>query len=96
MARNRNYDLAGSRPDVGGRPRPGLIAASALGLALSLVTGFTALPAGAKPTTTTTKSHGTTTTTAAVHTPSQADKWLLKAIGAEAKIGSVRIDGKIQ
>ena len=29
-------------------------------------------------------------------TASPADTWLLKAIGAEAKIGSVRIDGKIQ
>jgi hypothetical protein len=66
--------------------------------ALALAAGVTALPAGAKSTTTTTKAgHGTTTsTTAAGHTPSQADKWLLKAIGAEAKIGSVRIDGKIQ
>lgn len=51
-------------------------------------------PAGAKSTTTTTKP--ATTTTAAGHTPSLADKWLLKAIGAEGKIGSVRIDGKIQ
>ena len=68
--------------------------------ALSLAAGVIAVPAGqagAKSTTTTTKAgHGTTTTTAAGHTTSPADKWLLKAIGAEAKIGSVRIDGKIQ
>jgi len=68
--------------------------------ALSLTAGV-ALPAGqaaAKSTTTTTKAgHGTsTTTTASGHTATQADKWLIKAIGAEAKIGSVRIDGKIQ
>jgi hypothetical protein len=65
--------------------------------ALSLAAGVTTLPAGAKSTTTTKAGHGTTTTTTAVgHTPSPADKWLLKAIGAEAKIGSVRIDGKIK
>lgn len=57
---------------------------------------LTAGQAGAKSTTTTTKAAHGTTTTAAGHTPSQADKWLLKAIGAESKIGSVRIDGKIK
>ena len=55
-----------------------------------------ASPAGAKSTTTTTKARHATTTTTAGHTPSQADKWLLKAIDAESKIGSVRIDGKIE
>ncbi|HSZ37537.1 MAG TPA: hypothetical protein VK773_10640 [Acidimicrobiales bacterium] len=65
--------------------------------AMSLAAGVGALPAAAKSTTTTTRAHGSTTTPAAAgHTPSQADAWLLKAIGAEAKIGSVRIDGKIQ
>jgi hypothetical protein len=69
---------------------------------VSLAAALTALsagrPAGAKATTTTTttKAAHTTTTTAAAHTPSQADKWLLKAIGAESKFGSVRIDGKIE
>ena len=69
--------------------------------ALSLAAGvvaLTAAQAGAKSTTTTTKAgQGTTTTTKATgHKTSPADQWLLKAIGAEAKIGSVRIDGKIQ
>ncbi|HEY2215254.1 MAG TPA: hypothetical protein VGH31_09380 [Acidimicrobiales bacterium] len=44
----------------------------------------------AKTTTTTT---APTTTTTSV---SQADTWLLKAIGAEAKLGSVRILGNVQ
>lgn len=73
---------------------------SALLAALALAAGVGALPAGAKSTSTTTKAahdaRTTTTTTAGGHTVSAADKWLLKAIGAEAKIGSVRIDGKIQ
>jgi hypothetical protein len=69
--------------------------------ALSLWVGLTAWPAGvagAKSTTTTTKAKAAhaTTTTATGKSPSAADKWLLKAIGAEAKIGSVRIDGKIE
>jgi hypothetical protein len=70
----------------------------AAALALALVAGVTALPAGGKSTTTTTKAAhaSTTTTTAGGHKVSQADKWLLKALGAEAKIGSVRIDGKIE
>ena len=76
---------------------------AALALAAAVAAG-PALPAGAKATTTTTKPHsttttkpaaGTTTTTAAGAHASPADEWLLKAIGAEGKIGSVRVDGKI-
>ncbi len=64
---------------------------------VALVAGLNTLPAGAKSATTTAASHGTTTTTAvAAHAPSPADTWLLRAIAAEAKIGSVHIDGKIQ
>lgn len=55
-----------------------------------------------KATTTTTTSHTTTahtTTTTAPVTPSTtvsaADTWLLKAIGAEANLGSVKINGNI-
>ena len=44
-----------------------------------------------KTTTTTTTAPATTTTT----TVSPADTWLIRAIGAEAKIGSVRISGTI-
>jgi hypothetical protein len=68
------------------------LAALSLGAA---VTACPAGPAGAKSTTTTTKAAPTTTTTVAGHQVSPADRWLLKAIGAEAKFGSVRIDGKI-
>jgi hypothetical protein len=60
------------------------------------VTAWGAVPAAAKSTTTTTKAPATTTTTTTSGThASPADEWLLKAIGAEGKIGSVRIDGKI-
>lgn len=89
---------AGPRPGAVPRRLRPTVRAAALA-ALSLAAGVTALPAGqagAKPTTTTTKAASATTTTAAGHTPSEADTWLLKAIGSEAKIGSVRIDGKIQ
>jgi hypothetical protein len=37
----------------------------------------------------------TTTTTAPSAAPSAADTWLIKAIGAEAKVGSVHISGSI-
>jgi hypothetical protein len=100
VARHLNSDVARPRPDAAAHRRLRLTAGTAAFAAVSLLTGAVALPAGpagAKSTTTTTKAHqSTTTTTAAGHSPSQADKWLLKAIGAEAKIGSVRIDGKIQ
>jgi hypothetical protein len=87
------------------RVTPAAAALSALAV-LSLGAGVTAWPAGpagAKSTTTTTKAKApaTTTTTAPTTTtsgpsPSAADRWLLKAIGAEAKIGSVQIEGKIK
>jgi hypothetical protein len=84
---------------------PGAAVFAALGtVALAAgVTTWAAVPAAAKSTTTTTKAHSTTTTKAPPATTtttsgthaSPADEWLLKAIGAEGKIGSVRIDGKI-
>jgi hypothetical protein len=90
------YSAAGPRLGTA-RRRVRLTVGVAALAAMSLAAGLDALPAGAKATTTTTKAHGSTTTsTAAGHTPSRADKWLLRAIVAEAKIGSVRIDGKIQ
>jgi hypothetical protein len=98
VATHPKSDVARPRPDTAAHRRLRLTTATAAIAAMSLVAGLTALPAapaGAKSTTTTTAHHGTTTTTAG-HKPSQADSWLLKAIGAEAKIGSVRIDGKIQ
>ncbi len=60
--------------------------------------------AAAKSTTTTTAAkHSTTTvppttttTTAATAIPSAADTWLIKAIGAEEKVGSVHISGNIK
>lgn len=102
MARQRNSHVAALGPGGAAGRRLRLTAGTATLAALSLAAGFSALPAGpagAKPTTTTTTeaTHRTTTsTTKAGQTPSRADTWLLKAIGAEAKIGSVRIDGKIQ
>jgi hypothetical protein len=57
--------------------------------ATALVIGLWSGAAGAKSHSTTT----TTTTTAA--TPSPADVWLIKAIGAENNLGSVRINGTI-
>ncbi len=72
-----------------------LTAVAALSLGAS-ATLWSAGPAGAKAKTTTTTAAPTTTTTAAAGSKaSAADRWLLKAIGAEGKIGSVRIDGKI-
>jgi hypothetical protein len=101
VAKHPNSCVAGPRPDTAVPRRLRLTVGAAALAALSLALGAAVLPAGqaaAKSTTTTTKAaHGTTTTTAAGgHTMSQADKWLLKAIDHEAKIGSVRIDGKIQ
>lgn len=101
VAKHPKSLVARPRPDTASRRRLRLSVGTATLAALSLAGGVVALPAdqaGAKSTTTTTKAgHGTTTTTKAPgHTTSPADKWLLKAIGAEAKIGSVRIDGKIQ
>jgi hypothetical protein len=95
--------LAGPRPltRTRRRRRPGLTPAAAAFSALAAlslgaaVTVWPGGPAGAKTTTTTTKAPTTTTTKAAGPSPSAADRWLLKAIGAEAKFGSVRIDGKI-
>jgi hypothetical protein len=69
---------------------------SAAVAAVTRVPGLNALPAGAKSTTTTAAHGSTTTTTAGGHTTSPAHKGLLKAIGAESKIGSVHLDGKIQ
>lgn len=105
MAKHPESTFAGPRPlartRLRRRPRvtPAAAAFSALA-ALSLGAAVTAWPAGpagakAKTTTTTTKAPPTTTTTAAGAGASPADRWLLKAIGAEAKFGSVRIDGKI-
>lgn len=98
MAEHLNSELARPRPGKETHRRRRLATGSAALAALTLAVGLGALPAGAKSTTTTTKaSHGsTTTTTAGGHKVSQADKWLLKALGAEPKIGSVRIDGKIR
>ncbi|HWE67325.1 MAG TPA: hypothetical protein VG298_11850 [Acidimicrobiales bacterium] len=76
----RSFRLVVARP---------LLALSGAALIVGLASGATA---SAKSTTTTTTAPATTTTTAAV---SQADTWLLKAIGAEAKLGSVRINGTI-
>jgi hypothetical protein len=98
VAKHPHPDVAGPRPRTRARHRPHLTAGTATLTALAalaLGAAWPAGPAGAK-TTTTTKAVHTTTTTAAGHTPSRADRWLLKAIGAEAKIGSVRIDGKIE
>jgi hypothetical protein len=101
VAKHLHFDVAGPRPGTAARHRPRLTAGTATLTALAALSlgaggaAWSADPAGAKATTTTTKATHTTTT-AAGHTPSRADKWLLKAIGAEAKIGSVRIDGKIE
>lgn len=106
MAKHLKPAVAGPRPRRSRRParRPGaaLWAVATFALAAG-VASAPALPAGAKSTTTTTKAHttttkaasGTTTTTAAGTHASLADQWLLKAIGAEGKIGSVRVAGKI-
>jgi hypothetical protein len=99
VAKHSNALVARPRPDTEAHRRLRLTLGTTALAALALAAGVTALPAGqagAKSTTTTTKAAHATTTTAAGHTPAPADKWLLKAIGAEAKIGSVRIDGKIQ
>jgi hypothetical protein len=57
----------------------------------ALVVGLWSGAAGAKSHSTTT----TTTTSSTTPTPSPADVWLIKAIGAENKIGSVHINGTI-
>jgi hypothetical protein len=89
VAKHLNSAFAGPRPHAAVRHASALAALAVLG---ALVLG--SVPAGAASTTTPTKAAPTTTpTTASAATP--ADRWLLKAIGAEAKIGSVRIDGKI-
>jgi hypothetical protein len=107
VAKHLKPAVASSRPRRRSRHAaltPGAAVFAALGtFALAAgVTAWAAVPAGAKSTTTTTKAHSTTTTTAHATTTttagthaSLADQWLLKAIGAEGKIGSVRIDGKI-
>lgn len=73
------------------------LAASGLVLALAGASTFALVsPAGASThkttTTTTTSAPGAATTTPA--TP--ADRWLIEAIGAEIKVGSVHINGTIQ
>ncbi len=100
MAKHPKLSLAGPRPVTRARRTrrltPAAAAISALA-ALSFGAGVTtwpAGPAGAKAATTTTTAPPTTTTTTGPKA-SLADRWLLKAIGAEAKFGSVRIDGKI-
>jgi hypothetical protein len=65
-----------------------LAALSSVGLILGLSSGVAS--AASHKTTTTTTAPATTTTV------SQADTWLLKAIGAEAQLGSVRILGNVQ
>jgi hypothetical protein len=103
VATHPKYTLVGTRPLARTRrcrrPRVASAAAAFSALAaLSLGAAVTAWPAGpadAKATTTTTKAPPATTTTVAGHVPSPADRYLLKAIGDEAKFGSVRIDGKI-
>jgi hypothetical protein len=87
MARTTTLVLAAS----------GLVLALAAASALALET-----PAGAsthKSTTTTSKPKATTTTVAhgATTAPATlADRWLIEAIGAEIKVGSVHINGSIQ
>jgi hypothetical protein len=109
VANHPTSSVAAPRPFRGhrrSRLTPGTAVLTALAtLALGAsVSGWAAGAAGAKSTTTTTKAHASTTTTTAPATTtttavgahaSPADRWLLKAIGAEAKVGSVRIDGKI-
>jgi hypothetical protein len=99
VAQHPKCDVARPRPHIAARRRLGLSAGTAAIAAMTLAAGVTALPAGpagAKSTTTTTMAAHRGTTTTAGHTLSPADTWLLKAIDAEAKIGSVRIDGKIE
>jgi hypothetical protein len=89
-----------------GRPRTGRVVALVAGASLILATwagASSAAVAKSKSTTTTTaksKSHKSTTTTTAAATTttaavSAADTWLIRAIGAEQKIGSVHITGDI-
>jgi hypothetical protein len=102
VAKHPNSDAAGPRPRTAARRGPRLTpltgvltALAALGLGAAL-TGLPVGSAGAKSTTTSTTAPPTTTTTKAGTKPaSPADQWLIKAIGAEGKIGSVRIDGVI-
>jgi hypothetical protein len=76
--------------------RPATVAA-AIAAAVAATTLAVCVGAGPASATTTTT---TTTTTAPATTPSttvsQADTWLLKAIGAEQKVGSVHIAGTIK
>ena len=81
------------RPHPRVRPRAGRLtprhaATAALLTALLLA----ALDGTAAARSTTTSAPSTTSTSIP---PSRADTWLVKAIGAEQKVGSVRIDGKI-
>jgi len=69
-------------------PRYAATAALVAGLLLAALDGA----AAARSTTTTTVPPTTTSTSTP---PSRANTWLVKAIGAEQKVGSVRIDGKI-
>jgi hypothetical protein len=99
VAKHPKTDVARPRPDTALPRLLRLSVGTAMLGALSLAGAVIAVPAGeagAKSTTTTTKAGHGTTTTAPGHKTSPADTWLVKAIGAEAKIGSVRIDGKIQ
>ncbi len=84
-------------PHTSHRLTPTCLSAAAVaavaGLFLGLATGAgTASATSASPPRTTTTTSIPTRTTAR---PSPADTWLIKAIGAEQKVGSVRIDGRI-
>ena len=98
MAGTKESPVAPARPHSPRRVRPltprcAATAALAAGLLLAALDGS----AAARSTTTTAPSTTTTSssTTPTSTPPSRADTWLVKAIGAEQKVGSVRIDGKI-
>jgi len=73
------------------RPSPGARGAATAALVAGLL--LAALDGTADARSTTTTAPPATTSTSVP--PSRADTWLVKAIGAEQKVGSVRIDGKI-
>jgi hypothetical protein len=70
------------------------IAAAATPIAAAPTTGSTATTSAAPTTTTTAASSGATTTTFPAGATT-ADKWVIKAITAEQKFGSVHVAGKI-
>ncbi len=94
MARQTEIPIGGARP----RLTPTTAVAGLL-VALALAATVAAWPggvAGAKSTSTTTTTRArATTTTASTSGASPADRWLVEAIGHEARIGSVHIDGKV-